>query len=142
MRLLGTVALQAGVTWEAMGINGAEAPLMLKWNQGLFGAYLGAAAPQLIVLAYGTNEAAARYEQSTYETIFARLIDTLHRDAPRASILVMGPGDRSLGSTSYTVIGRGRRSTRVAHHSYAPYGGTARIVAAQRSVCEPHGCAF
>ena len=142
VRLLGTVALQAGVTWEAMGINGAEAPLMLKWNQALFGAYLGAAAPQLIVLAYGTNEAAARYEQSAYEAVFARLIDMLHRNAPQASVLVLGPGDRSLGSTFYTLSGRGRHRVRVAHHSYTPFSGTARIVAAQRHVCEEHGCAF
>ncbi len=142
VRLLGTVALQPGLTWEAMGINGAEAPLILKWNQGLFGQYLGTAAPQLIVLAYGTNEAAARYPEGTYEAVFARLIDTLHRDAPGASILVLGPGDRSLGSTFYTTVGRGRHKTRVAHHSYTPYSGTARIVSAQREVCRTHGCAF
>ena len=54
--LLGWVATQPGVTWESIGINGAEAPLLLRWDQKLFSSYLQDNAPALIVLAYGTNE--------------------------------------------------------------------------------------
>ena len=57
--LLGWVATQPGVTWESIGINGAEAPLILKWDQSLFSQYLKDNSPALIVLAYGTNEAAS-----------------------------------------------------------------------------------
>ncbi len=142
VRLLGTVALQPGITWESIGINGAEAPLLLRWNQRLFQGYMAAAAPQLIVLAYGTNEAAARWGGEEYRATFARLIDMLHRTAPEASILVLGPGDRSIGSTTYTVVGRGRRAHRIAHRYYAPYSGTDRILNAQREVCRTHDCAF
>ncbi len=142
VRLLGTVALQPGITWESIGINGAEAPLLLRWNQGIFRAYLAAANPDLIVLAYGTNEAAARWPGEEYRATFARLIDMLHRTSPIASILVVGPADRSLGSTTYTVTGRGRRARRIAHRFYAPYSGTARIINAQREVCSTHDCAF
>ena len=142
VRLLGTVALQPGITWESIGINGAEAPLLLRWNQPLFRGYLAAAAPHLIVLAYGTNEAAARWSGEEYRAAFARLIDMLHRTAPEASILVVGPGDRSIGSTTYTVVGRGRRARRIAHRYYAPYSGTDRILNAQREVCRTHDCAF
>ncbi len=142
VRLLGTVALQPGITWESIGINGAEAPLLLRWNQAIFRSYLAAAAPDLIVLAYGTNEAAARWSGEEYRATFARLIDTLHRTAPAASILVVGPADRSLGTTTTTVIGRGRRARRIAHRYYTPFSGTARIIAAQRTVCGTHDCAF
>ncbi len=142
VRLLGTVALQPGITWEAMGINGAEAPLLLRWNQPIFHSLLAASAPDLIVLAYGTNEAAARWGGEEYRATFARLIDTLHRTAPAASILVVGPADRSLGTTSYTTVGRGRRARRIAHRYFTPYTGTDRIVGAQREVCRTHGCAF
>ncbi len=142
VRLLGTVALQPGITWESIGINGAEAPLLLRWNQAVFHSYLAAATPDLIVLAYGTNEAAARWSGEEYRATFARLIDTLHRTAPAASILVVGPADRSLGSTTYTVIGRGRRARRIAHRYYLPFRGTARIINAQREVCSTHDCAF
>ncbi len=143
VRLLGTTSLQPGVTWEAMGINGAEAPLILRWNQPLFRGYLAAASPDLIVLAYGTNEAAARWTGADYRTTFTRLIDTLHTTSPNASILVLGPGDRSLGATTYTVTGRGRRKRRIAHRYYTPYTGTDRILNAQRDVCSTTGkCAF
>ncbi len=142
VRLLGTVTMLPGVTWEALGINGAEAPLMLRWNQPLFRSLLAAATPDLIVLAYGTNEAAAHWGGEEYRASFGRLIDVLHRTSPSASVLVVGPADRSLGSTSYTVVGRGRRARRIAHRYFSPYGGTERIVAAQREVCSTHDCAF
>ena len=142
VRLLGTVALQPGTTWESIGINGAEAPLLLRWNQGIFRTYLAEANPDLIVLAYGTNEAAAHWSGEKYRETFASLLDMLHRTVPASSILVVGPADRSLGSTTYTVTGRGRRARRIAHRYYAPYAGTARIVDAQREVCSTHNCAF
>ena len=119
VRLLGTVSLQPGITWEAMGINGAEAPLILRWNQPLFQGYLAAAHPALIVLAYGTNEAAARWQGEVYRQTFTRLIQMLYTTSPASSILVLGPGDRAIGSTyyttGYTTSGRGRRARRVAH---------------------------
>jgi lysophospholipase L1-like esterase len=125
--LLGWVATQPGVTWESIGINGAEAPLILKWDQTLFSRYLKDNSPALIVLAYGTNEAASSYwDEETYSQTFASLIDTLHQYVPESSILVVGPGDRSVSQ----------------HRSWHPYGGTDRIVAAQRAVCRTHGCAF
>ncbi len=151
VRLLGSVALQPGITWEAMGINGAEAPLILRWNQPLFQGYLAGANPALIVLAYGTNEAAARWTGEDYRQTFTRLIQMLHTTSPSSSILVLGPGDRSIGSTYYTTtyskVGRGRRARRVAHRVahrvYTPYRGTDRILNAQRSVCSTTGlCAF
>ncbi len=151
VRLLGTVSLQPGITWEAMGINGAEAPLLLRWNQPLFKEYLAAAQPALIVLAYGTNEAAARWTGEDYRQTFTRLIQMLHATSPASSILVLGPGDRAIGSTyyttSYSTVGRGRRARRVlhrvAHRVYTPYRGTDRILNAQRDVCSATSlCAF
>jgi len=125
--LLGWVATQPGVTWESIGINGAEAPLILKWNQPLFSAYLKDNSPSLIVLAYGTNEAAsADWDEQSYEQAFASLIDTIHQYVPESSILVIGPGDRAV----------------LRHHAWRDYDGTDRIVEAQRAVCRTHGCAY
>lgn len=142
VRLLGTVSLQPGATWEAIGINGAEAPLILRWNEPIFHHYLSAEAPQLIVLAYGTNEAAARWTQDEYKETFGRLIDTLHRDVPSASILVLGPGDRSIASNSYVSSGTGAHARKRRRKGFTPYVGTARILNAQREVCSTHDCAF
>jgi lysophospholipase L1-like esterase len=125
--LLGWVATQPGVTWEAIGINGAEAPLLLKWNQSLFSGYLKDNSPSLIVLAYGTNEAAsADWDEAGYEQAFASLIDTIHQYVPESAILVIGPGDRAV----------------LRHHAWRDYGGTDRIVQAQRAVCRTHDCAY
>jgi len=125
--LLGWVATQPGVTWESIGINGAEAPLILKWDQVLFSRYLKDNSPALIVLAYGTNEAASSsWDEESYRQTFASIVDTLHEYVPESSILVVGPPDRSLG----------RR--RVWH----PYSGTDHIIQAQRAVCRTHDCAY
>ena len=125
--LLGWIATQPGVTWECLGINGAEAPLMLKWDQALFSEYLKSNDPALIVLAYGTNEAASSYwDEANYAESFAHLVDALHQYVPDASILVIGPSDRS------TVV----------HRGWKPYAPTEKIISAQQKVCEKHNCAF
>lgn len=126
--LFGWVATQPGVTWESIGINGAEAPLILKWDQILFSRYLKDNSPALIVLAYGTNEAAsASWDEESYQQTFASIIDVIHSYVPESSILVVGPPDRSLG---------GRR------RGWHPYSGTERIILAQRAVCKAHDCAY
>ena len=86
----------------------------------------GGAKPSLIVLAYGTNEAAAHFDRDNYATVFGRLIDTMHRTSPDASILVLGPTDRAIAS-------------RRAWHAFT---GTDPILDAQRTVCNTHNCAF
>lgn len=125
--LLGWVATQPGVTWEMIGINGAEAPLILKWDQRLLAQYLKDNSPALIVLAYGTNEAASpAWDEDSYRDKFASLIDTIHSYVPESSILVVGPADRSLRQ----------------HYAWHPYEGTDKIIEAQRAVCRSHGCAY
>jgi len=125
--LLGFVATQPGVTWESLGINGAEAPLILKWDQALFSRYLKDNSPALIVLAYGTNEAARpAWDEESYRQAFASIIDSIHTYVPESSILVVGPPDRS------TAL----------HRAWHPFAGTDHIVQAQRAVCRTHGCAY
>jgi len=125
--LLGWVATQPGVTWEAIGINGAEAPLILRWDQKLFAQYIKDNSPALVVLAYGTNEAASKdWDEESYRTAFANIIDTIHSYVPESSILVLGPADRST----------------MQRHAWRTFDGTDRIVEAQRTVCRTHGCAY
>jgi hypothetical protein len=129
VKLLGVVTQQPGVTYECVGINGAVAPLMLRWNQNLFSDYMRQSAPSLIVLAYGTNESGSSAEHlEDYPTEFAQIVDNLHRVAPDSSILVLGPADRAMRA--------GRRGP------WKAYPGTERIIAMQKEVCRTHGCAF
>ena len=125
--LLGWVAMQPGVTWESIGINGAEAPLMLKWNQQLFSQFLKENSPALVVLAYGTNEASsAAWDEESYKQTFASIVDTIHAYVPESSILVLGPADRAV----------------IQHRSWHALVGTDKIIEAQRAVCRTHGCAY
>jgi lysophospholipase L1-like esterase len=125
--LLGMVATQPGATWESIGINGAEAPLILKWDQKLFAPYLKDNAPSLVVLAYGTNEAANHnWDEDSYGQAFANIIDAIHSYVPDSSILVIGPSDRST----------------VQHRAWRTFDGTGKIVAAQKAVCKTHNCAY
>ncbi len=131
VRLLGLVTEQPGITYECLGINGAVATLMLRWNQALFGEYLRQRDPALIVLAYGTNEAAqSPGSNEDYVFQFHRLLQNLHRIVPAAAILVLGPYDRALKA------GRGRRA------AWHTFGGTDRIIADQRQACHLYNCAF
>ena len=52
--------------------------------------------PALIVLAYGTNEAGRKdWTLETYRDMYSQLIGRLRTAAPTATILVVGPPDRT-----------------------------------------------
>ena len=57
----------------------------------------------------------------------------LHQKVPGASVLVIGPPDRST---------RARGGTRRHPAGFAPYSNTLHITSAQREACRTHGCAF
>lgn len=129
VRLLGLVTEKAfGATYEALGLNGAEASLILRWNEAIQQVYMDQREPSLIVLSYGTNEASDHnWTEEGYAAMFHSLIARCRRLAPNASILVIGPPDRALRS--------GRRG-------WTPFAGVDRIVQAQRTVCRQMGCAY
>jgi lysophospholipase L1-like esterase len=129
VRLLGiTTENSSGITYEAAGLNGAEAGLILRWNEPLQQTLVEQRPPALIVLAYGTNEASDHnWTEESYAEMLRLLIARCRRLAPGASILVIGPADRALRA--------GRRA-------WTPFSGIDRIVQAQRSVCLQLNCAF
>ena len=129
VRLFGMRSEQAaGVTYEAIGLNGAEAGLILKWNEVLQQELMDQRDVALIVLAYGTNEASdSNWSEESYAAMFRTLIARCRRLAPKAAILVLGPADREL---------------KAGRNGWVAYNGIDRIVAAQRSVCRQLGCAY
>ncbi len=128
VRLFGWVADKAaGVTYEALGINGAEASLLLKWDETMLAAYLQRRNPGMIVLSYGTNEASdPLWHRESYRAAFARVVGRLRQDAPAATILVLGPSDRWVRT-------RGR---------WQLVAGIDDIIAQQQSVCRELGCVY
>ena len=128
VRLFGWVADKAaGVTYEALGINGAEATLLLKWDESMLATYLQRRGPGLIVLSYGTNEASdPLWHRESYREAFAKVIVRLRQAAPAASILVLGPADRWI----------------VARSRWQLVSGIDDVIAQQQSVCKELGCVY
>jgi lysophospholipase L1-like esterase len=128
VRLLGwTVDNRAGITWETLGINGAQADIINGWNDPLFLALMERRSPALIVLAYGTNEAMSKnFDPAVYRAAFRNAVRKIRRAAPVASILVVGPPD------CYFRRGNG----------WAPYPFLNDVIEIQQQVAAEERCAF
>ena len=117
-----------GITWEALGINGAQVGLMNHWDESLQKTFIAQRAPSLIVLAYGTNEAIdTNQSEAAYRESFGSIIGRIKRIAPASSILVIGPPD----SQSRARRGWSSRTARLE-----------LIMNVQRSICKAEGCAY
>ena len=97
VRLFGWVAENpTGITYETFGINGASATTVAQWEPATLRDNLEHRNPDLIVLAYGTNEAgSAQWTLEKYQTMFMGLLRQFRVASPTASILVLGPPDRA-----------------------------------------------
>lgn len=97
VRLFGLVVErdEPGVVLDTLGINGARLAIQLHWDEPLWREHLQRRRPDLVVLAYGTNEAGdddvpvERYEAEVHEAV-ARV----RRAVPEASCVLVGPTDR------------------------------------------------
>ena len=94
VRLFGWVAEKAtGVTYEALGINGVSATVILNWNANMLQANLEHRNPALIVLAYAapTKPGKKNWSVESYRDMYIQMIRRLRVAAPAATILVVGP---------------------------------------------------
>ena len=128
VRLFGWTADNThGVTYETLGINGAQATVVVGWAEDLLGEHIARRDPALIVVAYGTNEAIwARWDAAAYSVAFRQVLERLRNAAPAASILVVGPPDCLFVKQTH------RMSS--AHLS--------EVIAIQRAVARESRCAY
>jgi lysophospholipase L1-like esterase len=128
VRLFGWVAQnRTGVTYETLGINGAQASLMLEWNSAVLNSELMTRDPALIVLAYGTNEALSRtWTAEQYRATLTEIIQRLRAALPLASILLVGPPD-----CEHRMSGR-----------LAPFPHLDQVIEIQSAVARENSCAF
>ena len=128
VRLLGWVLQNSsGVTYETLGINGAQADLLTTWDESVFAAQVSRRDPALIVFAYGTNEALSpRFTAAKYRAGFSEALARLRRASPTTSILVVGPPDCWLN----------KRGTLVA------FPHIDEVIDIQRQVAAEQRCAF
>lgn len=84
-----------GVNLYILGVNGMRAVQLTGWSKELFKANVSDYSPDLIILAYGTNEVVdLDWTLDSYGNLFATIIRRFRQAAPAASILVLGPPDR------------------------------------------------
>jgi lysophospholipase L1-like esterase len=112
-----------GLVLDTLGIDGARVATPLAWAEAPFEAEVAARRPDLVVLAYGTNEAFDELRVDAYDAELKKLLARLKKAAPSADCLVLGPPDAL--STSGESVPR-----------------VASISAVYASVALQRGCAF
>jgi lysophospholipase L1-like esterase len=87
----------AGVIYDALGINGARMMRMLAWDWRILSSNIRRSNPDLIIIAYGSNEAGdADLNLDQYRERLFILLEQLREAAPRAALLVIAPPDRAV----------------------------------------------
>jgi lysophospholipase L1-like esterase len=102
-RLFGVIVERhepSGIVLDTLGIDGARLETPLAWNEDAFAQEVARRAPELAVLAYGTNESFDGLKVERYAPQLAALLARVRRGAPSASCLVLGPTDAPLGEGS------------------------------------------
>ncbi|HEV7476021.1 MAG TPA: GDSL-type esterase/lipase family protein [Pyrinomonadaceae bacterium] len=95
--------------YQPMGINGARAKRLRDMSESAsFLQSLSQSRPDLIVLAYGTNEVTdGDWTVDSYSRMLVGIMTRLRSAAPNAAILMIGPPDRSvMGSGGWTSVKR------------------------------------
>lgn len=132
LRVFGLVLdrAKAGVVVDALGINGAQTTLPLRWTEEHFAEQLRHRAPDLVVLAYGTNEALdPKLDLGEYQRVLVDLLGRVARAVPTASCLLLGPPDLA-------------RRKPPEHPEWATWPPVLDVIAVQQRVAEAAGCAF
>jgi lysophospholipase L1-like esterase len=118
---------QPGVVVDTLGINGARARYQLLWNEEVFREQIRRREPDLVVLAYGTNESGDESPIEDYERDLRAVVKRMKDAVPDASCLLIGPSDRPIQVEERVFEDRSR---------------TARLVEVQHRVALEHGCGF
>ncbi len=117
-----------GVVLDTLGIPGARVGYQLLWDDALYREQLARRKPDLVVLAYGTNEAGDDdFPMATYEANMQNVVARIREVAPEASCLLIGPSDRPIRNPD---------------HTFSPRPRTQEVIDAQRRVAAADGCGF
>ena len=101
-----TAAQPHGVIVSALGTNGAQLSLMEKWQADWPGV-MTMLRPDLVILAYGTNEVFDRdLPLASYRQQLTQQIGHIRAALPQAAILLIGPGSSIMHKTGATCAQR------------------------------------
>lgn len=115
-----------GIVIDALGVPGARARDQLPWNETTQREHLRRRDPDLVVLAYGTNESGFARLPRGYEDNLRQVVGRVRRAVPSASCLLIGPSEWP----EQTADG------------WTPRQTTGQIIEVQRRVAADTGCGF
>lgn len=129
IRLFGLVVErdQPGVVVDTLGINGSRARYELLWEDQLYQEHLRRRKPDLVVLAYGTNESGDTSPIEDYERDLRAVVKRMRDTVPNASCLLIGPSDRP---------------KQVEERVFEDRPRTAQLIDVQYRVALDNGCGF
>ena len=117
-----------GVVLDTLGIPGARARYHLLWNDEIYREHLQRRRPDLMVLAYGTNETGDDdVPIESYESELRKVVARIRETVPGASCLLVGPSDRP---------------ERIDKSTLGPRPRTAQLIEVQRRVARDYSCGF
>lgn len=113
--------------YQPEGINGARAKRLRDMSEDpRFLQNLAQERPDLIVLAYGTNEVTDDdWTVTSYSRMFIAIINQLRTAAPEASFLIIGPPDRAVATPAGWTSARRMASLQEAQRRAALMAGAA-----------------
>jgi len=132
---------KAGITLDAVGVNGARAGDLLRLPEEHFASELKHRDPSLVVLAYGTNESSDDVPMEVYQRQLVDVLGRVARAVPSASCLLMGPPDRA---TKHKVLASSDASggAGVAQTVWTTLPRLLEVAAMERRVAAAAGCAY
>jgi lysophospholipase L1-like esterase len=112
-----------GVVLDTVGINGARVETTLAWEPDQFVAQVRERSPDLVVIAFGTNEIFDRTNPARYQGQTEELMTRIRKAVPDVACWIVGPPDaaRPEGGSRERVV---------------------EVTEAQRRAAEASACAF
>lgn len=114
-----------GVVLDQLGIPGMKADIHLHWQEAVWADQMARRRPDLIVLAYGTNDVAEVQTPEAYAAQWLQVLQRVRKAAPQAACVIVGPSDRLAKDES------GQRR---------PMPRTPEVIAVQKKVAAQMGC--
>jgi lysophospholipase L1-like esterase len=137
----------AGVVVDALGINGAQFTTPLRWGEACFAEQVRHVSPDLVILAYGTNEALEPgLTDAQFERAVVDLLGRVARAQPSASCLLLGPPDlarrqRGEKADKAEKADKREKGPKVSD-DWKTWPRVTEIIAGEKRVAEAAGCAF
>lgn len=117
-----------GILVDSIGIRGRQAFTWLRWNEFLLRDMLSTLNPDIIVLAYGTNEANdSDYTMERYSEDLRAVLQKMKSVHPNEACILVGPSDRGHEESE---------------KHFSVWERTQLVADVQRNIAPEFGCAF